>query len=148
MGVSTEDVRRFLDVDEPDYAAAALHLGPDALGPLAELVRSGDTMLASKAVYLAGLIGGPEAQPILEYAAASDEPVLRVSAASAVRNIDEDMAARIGGLLVDDADAGVRKTLLRSMAVNEAGGFGAQVVERFREDVDATVRAIAEQVER
>ena len=54
MSVTMKDVRTQLEPDEPDYAKAA-QLGADAIPYLKELVNGPDTMLASKAAYLAVL---------------------------------------------------------------------------------------------
>jgi hypothetical protein len=70
MAVTSEQVRAALTPEEPDYEAAA-ELGPEALPHLQRLVEGADPNLASKAAYLAGRIGDPEAASILETAAAS-----------------------------------------------------------------------------
>ena len=106
MAVSMEDVRRVLDPDEPDYGAAA-DLGEDALRHLEELVTGDDQMLASKATYAASLIpGGSET---VQTAARSDDPVVRVAAAAAARNLPPENAERVLRELSDDDDPGIRK---------------------------------------
>jgi HEAT repeat protein len=106
MSVSMDDVRRALDPDEPDYAVAA-RLGKEALPHLERLVRGDDLMLASKAAYAASLIdGGSE---VVEAAAGSDDPVVRVAAAAAVRNLPGDRARPMLRRLSEDVDPGIRK---------------------------------------
>lgn len=106
MSVSMEDVRKVLDPDEPDYAAAA-QLGEDALPHLEELVRGNDPMLASKATYAASLIsGGADA---VATAADSEDPIVRVAAAAAARNLTPERAEPLLRRLSDDEDAGIRK---------------------------------------
>ena len=56
MSVSMDDVRKVLDPDEPDYAAAA-RLGEEALR-ISNGSGGDDPMLASKATYAASLIEG------------------------------------------------------------------------------------------
>ena len=58
MPVTMQQVRLILDSEEPDYGLGA-QLGAEALPHLETLVRSGNPMLASKAVYLASLIPEP-----------------------------------------------------------------------------------------
>lgn len=106
MPVSMEDVRKVLDPDEPDYAAAA-ELGAEALPHLEQLVRGDDVMLASKATYAASLIQGGAG--IVETAADSGDPVVRVAAAAAARNLPAEPARQVLSRLSDDADAGIRK---------------------------------------
>lgn len=106
MSLSMEDVRRVLDPDEPDYASAA-GLGADALPHLEELVTGEDPMLASKATFAASLItGGSEA---VQTAARSEDPVVRVAAAAAARNLPRESAEQVLRRLSDDDDAGIRK---------------------------------------
>ena len=85
MPITMEDVRAWLDADEIDYANAK-ELGPEAIPFLMELVQGGDLGLASKATYLASLIKTEQSAAVLEVAAARNEPVLRVAAASGIRN--------------------------------------------------------------
>ncbi|HET9650017.1 MAG TPA: hypothetical protein VFP34_17540 [Microlunatus sp.] len=106
MTVSMEDVRKVLDPDEPDYAAAS-QLGEDALPHLEELVRGDDPMLASKATYAASLIsGGADA---VATAADSADPIVRVAAAAAARNLPSDRAEQVLRRLTEDDDPGIRK---------------------------------------
>ncbi len=86
MAVSMEDVRRVLDPEEPDYEAAA-QLGPGAVPHMATLVTGDDPMLASKATYAASLLEDGAGQEIVRIAAESTDPVVRVAAAAAARNL-------------------------------------------------------------
>jgi HEAT repeat protein len=113
MPVSMEQVRAHLDRDEPDYPAAA-QLGPEALPQLRQLAQGDDPMLASKAVYLASLIGTDQSVAIMNEAAARLDPVVRAAAAGAVRNLDQAPNQLLNSLL-GDQDAGVRKVALRSV---------------------------------
>jgi HEAT repeat protein len=113
MPVSMEQVRAHLDRDEPDYPAAA-QLGPEALPQLRQLAQGDDPMLASKAVYLASLIGTDQSVAIVNEAAARPDPVVRAAAAGAVRNLDQAPNQLLNSLL-GDQDAGVRKVALRSV---------------------------------
>jgi HEAT repeat protein len=101
-----EAVRKVLDPDEPDYAAAA-ELGEDALPHLEELVRGDEVMLASKATYAASLISG--GADVVATAADSEDPVIRVAAAAAARNLPPERAEPVLLRLSDDDDAGIRK---------------------------------------
>ena len=86
MAVSMNDVRRVLDAEEPNYDAAA-KLGPDALPHLQALVAGPDPMLASKAAYAASLLEGALGESVVHAAAQSHNPVVRVAAAAAARNL-------------------------------------------------------------
>jgi len=114
MAVTMKDVRSALDPEEPDYEEAA-KLGADALPHLEVLVSSGDTMLASKAAYLAGLIKGAKSAEIVKTAARSDDPAVRVAAAAAASNLAPANASSVLLDLVGDPDPGVRKVARASV---------------------------------
>jgi HEAT repeat protein len=141
--MTMEEVRAFLDPDEPNYSAAALELGPDALPYLGELARGEDPLLASKAVYLAGLIGGEEAQPILTDAAEHSDPTVRVSAAASVQNVGDDQALELGRRLLDDDDLGVRKVAVNSAAQIESSDVRGELQKQAESDEDETIRSLA-----
>jgi HEAT repeat protein len=108
MAVTMDDVRAALDPEEPNYAKAA-KLGPDALPHLDALVSSGDSMLASKATYLASMIKHADSAKVVAKAARSADPIVRVAAASAASKLDSARASDVLLDLVGDPDPGVRK---------------------------------------
>jgi hypothetical protein len=103
-----KDVRAALDPEEPDYPEAA-KLGPAALPHLEALVSSDDTMLASKATFLASLIKHAKSATIVEKAARSNDPAVRVAAAAAASNLPASGATAVLVELIGDPDPGVRK---------------------------------------
>ncbi|MCB5169214.1 HEAT repeat domain-containing protein [Streptomyces bambusae] len=114
MTVTMETVRQALEPEEPDYAAAA-RLGPGSLPHLRELARGADLMLATKAVYAASLLDGDQGGDVVEGAARSGEPLLRVAAAGAAVNLPAEAAVGVLGELVADPDPGVRKVAWNSV---------------------------------
>ncbi|MDR7161734.1 hypothetical protein [Arthrobacter sp. BE255] len=111
MSVSMQEVRRLLDPEEPNYDASAA-LGPEALPHLAQLIRGDDVMLASKATYAASLIQGGAGA--VESAAESGNPIIRVAAAAAARNLPTQESQQVLARLSDDQDAGIRKVARKS----------------------------------
>lgn len=114
MPVTREQVVAALLPEEPNYAAGARRLGAEALPHLAELVRGGDLMLATKAAYLASVIGGAASGPVLEEATRSAHPEVRVAVATGLRHLSDAAAEPVVSALLRDADAGVRKTTLKA----------------------------------
>jgi len=108
-----QQVRAQLDRDEPDYPAAA-RLGPEAFPHLRQFAQGDDPMLASKAVYLASLIGTEQSVAIVNEAAGKPNPIVRAAAAGALRNLDQAPNQLLNSLL-NDQDVGVRKVALRSV---------------------------------
>jgi HEAT repeat protein len=137
--VSMEDVRRAIDPEEPDYRGAAASLGREALPHLAELAEHADPMTASKAVSLAGLIGGDEAVGIVSRAAQDDRPELRVVAAAAAGRMGSPGDELVAELM-QDSDAGVRKYAVGAVRAG-ASSHVRQILENRREvESDTAVR--------
>jgi HEAT repeat protein len=144
MPVSMAQVLTEIDKDEPDYGAAA-RLGPEALPHLRELVEAEDPMLASKAAYLAGLIGGNEAAPVLELAAAHRDPTVRVALAHAV-GAGKDTPTAIIERLLDDGDSGVRKVALRAAKSIKSSPVRKKVSAMAKDDPEEFIRNLAKDV--
>jgi len=126
MAVTMKDVRAALDPEEPNYERAA-KLGAEALPHLQKLVSSGDSMLASKATYLASLIKDEKSPDIVASAARSDDPAVRVAAAAAASNLTAAGASPILEELVGDADAGVRKVARTSVPAKPSAALASRL---------------------
>ncbi|PPK69119.1 hypothetical protein V5P93_001495 [Actinokineospora auranticolor] len=87
MLVTMREVRQRLTGADVDFDAAT-ELGPDALPHLAELATTDDTVLACKAIYLASRIGGSGGTEIITRAAGHDDPIVRIAASAALRNLE------------------------------------------------------------
>ena len=140
MAITMKDVRAFLDPEEPNYAAAAKSLGPAALPFLLELVRGGDLGPASKATYLASLINSDRSVEVIEAAAATNEPILRVAAASGLQNLKTAHAERLLNILKSDPDPGVRKVMVKSAAHVSSPRVAAVLKQLAQSDPEPFVR--------
>src|SRR5437016_4094212 len=87
--VTNHFVLNVLKSDEPDYDLAA-GWGSSVL-PLLERIVSGnaDPSLASRATYLAGHLSDPEALRVIDAAAASSDPQVRLSAARGLGQLEQ-----------------------------------------------------------
>ena len=128
MPVTYAEVYAVLSPEEPDYAKAA-QLGAEALPHLEAMIGGKDVMLASKAAYAAGLVGGERATALLRQAAGHREAALRVAAASAVARLPSARAAPILEALLSDRDLGVRKVALRSIPADAPASLRRKVAE-------------------
>ena len=142
MSITMRDVRTQLQPDEPDYAKAA-QLGTDAIPYLQELVNGDDIMLASKAAYLASLIKNENSISVLESAARSPQPIVRVAVASGIRNLSEENADRVSNLLIEDNDVGVRKVTVKSISQFGSPALIAKVRKLANEDPEPFMRDLA-----
>jgi HEAT repeat protein len=143
VAVTMEEVRAELERDEPNYARAA-GLGPETLPHLEKLAAGDDTMLATKAVYLAGLIQDDRSAKLLAKAAKADDPRVRVAAAAAARNMEADRASGLLAPLVADDDPGVRKVALKSVPPDATAAL-RRAVEQVaeEEETDETTRRLS-----
>lgn len=146
MPVTIEDVRAVLDSEEPDYEAAALALGEEAIPVLLDLASAEDPLLASKAVYLAGVINVAESKTVLTEGAASDSPVVRVAAAAAAGNLDTEAASEVLTRLLSDDDLGVIKVALNSVPADASAQLVARVEEISHAEEYAALSEVSSEV--
>ena len=144
MAVSMEEVRAWLDVDEVDYPGAAAALGPESLPHVRELARGPDVMLASKAVYLAGVISDAETVPILSEAAQHPDARVRVSAAAGLRHLGVEDAGPLADSLLSDPDVGARKVTVNSVATFDSPAMTARLRTLAEQDPEPAIRSLAQ----
>jgi HEAT repeat protein len=144
MTVTREQVLAQLYPDEPDYGGAA-QLGPEALPHLRQLVEEGDPDIASKATSLASVIDAAESAEVVDTAARSPDPVIRVAAAGALGNLSE-MPGPLAQSMLNDEDVGVRKLALRSLEKQQPAGFKQNVQEMAADDPNPMLRELAVRV--
>lgn len=143
MSISMNDVRAHLNREEPDYRKAAEELGLGAIPFLLEIVRQGDVMLASKAAYLASVIGGNESAAVLEAAAKNLDPVVRVAAASGLKNLPVELAGKVLDSLLDDRDLGVRRITLNAISAIGSSELASKVERIAKSDPEDLIREAA-----
>jgi len=131
-----------IDKDEPDYAAAA-KLGPEALPHLQLIIEADDPLRASKAAYAAGLIGGPAAVGVMRKAAEHHDPQVRMAAALGLRNSADSAPTEILAGLLDDHDAGVRKTALATAGHLKRSDLNEKVASMAEHDPEQFLREAA-----
>jgi HEAT repeat protein len=147
VSVSKHDVLGALLPDEPDYAAAASWLGPDAASILVELAQGDDVEFASKATSLAGFMNAEVARQVLVSAARHPDPIVRVAAAAALSQ-QPALISELAAPLLADADAGVRKWILRSLRTVGPTGLEDQIQALARDDPIPALRELASEVGR
>jgi HEAT repeat protein len=146
MTITMKDVLAQLEPDELDYEAAAEKLGTDALPFLKELVNAPNTMMASKAAYLASLIKSETSVLVLQDAAHRTEPTIRVAAASGLRNLSEENANKVTDIFIQDKDAGVRKVMLNSISRFKSPKLKAKIKMISEKDSEPFIREIAAKI--
>ena len=145
MALTMVEVRAVLDLEEPDYEQAA-KLGPEALPHLEKLVKEADTLLASKAVYLAALIQDERSVRIVREAALREDPILRVAAAAAARYLPCTPVSEILISLVNDTDVGVQRVALESARADATAELRASIERLTTYASDPNIQRSAKQV--
>ena len=125
-----------------DYRKAA-KLGKAALPHLRAIVEGDDWVLATKAVYLSGLLNEDESVPIIEQAAKSRRPALRIAAASAAAHLDPERAEPVLKRLLKSGVMGICKWAIRAVASAGTDELFEIVDELRRKDEDAELQALA-----
>src|SRR5262249_15320032 len=98
-----------------------------------------DPLLAAKATYLASLIGTETAHGVMEKAAASEHPAVRVVAAAAAGRAPTSRAGALTAKLLRDNDPGVRKAALESVPVGAPPELHREVPRAAGREVDPHV---------
>jgi HEAT repeat protein len=116
MPITLEELRELLSSDEPDYTAIGQMLDASAAPHLQTLARDPNVMLATKAVYAASLLPTPQSEAVVEQAAQSPEPLLRIASASAIANLPEESRNRLAERLISDDDISVKKLAIKAVS--------------------------------
>ncbi|MEK6260512.1 MAG: hypothetical protein AABP62_17990 [Planctomycetota bacterium] len=148
MAVTFEQVRSALDPEEPAYNKAAANLGTEALPHLAKIIAGDHAMLASKAAYLAGLIGTEQSVEVLHRAARSGDVRVRIAAAAAAAagKLPPESVSDVLINLIDDADVGVQKLALKAVPVNSSPALRARIESLSTTKTDTLVRSLSREV--
>ncbi len=146
MAVTFDQVKAALDPEEPAYNKAAAALGAEALPHLARIIASDHSMLASKAAYLAGLIGTDKAVDVIQRAARSGDVTVRIAAAAAAGKLNADSASDVLINLIDDGDVGVQKVALRSVPDTSSPALRARVANLSAGKADSAIRSLSREV--
>jgi hypothetical protein len=132
------------DLDHEDgvnYNRLADRFGPSAVEALLKIVCRSRPRIAGAAVDLAGRIEG--GLPVVAEGAANEDPVVRVSAAAAVRRLPEDPASRLVERLLEDRDVGVRGHAVRSAVAIGTDRLRERVKVLARDDPSEDLRELS-----
>jgi HEAT repeat protein len=145
MKLELDEVRKRINLDEPDYDELAATLGTEAVPMLTALIDDQDSAVASKATYLLSMIPGPKSLAGIEKAARSHDENVRVAAAAGLGNVPSPSNAVLRELLAD-ADPGVRKVALQSVQKVGDRAWRDDVQRLAKSDQEKGLRALATEV--
>lgn len=146
MAITYEQVKAALDPEEPAYNKAAESLGPEALPHLERLIAGDHPMLASKAAYLAGLIGTEKSTEVLQKAARSGDVRVRIAAAAAAGKLPPGSASDVLINLIDDADVGVQKVALNAVPNASSAALRARIESLSAGRAETSIRSLSREV--
>lgn len=144
MAVTMEQVLAALRPDEPDYKGAS-SLGQGALPFLADLIQGSDSMLASKAAYLTGVIGGPRSGAIMMKAAANNDPIVRAAAAGTAVHLPAEVSGPVLVRLLGDAHADVRRIAVQSVPPGVSPTLHQALRKTAETDPDLSIRGLSQE---
>lgn len=128
MPHTREELVRLINLDEPDYPSIVRQLTKDDIPLLTQLAQDPNPGLATKAISCLGLMGDEAAVAGLQGAVAHPDPVYRIAAAHALRNVPASATGvRLLSKLLDDQDVGVRKFALKSVDLGNISSLKEQV---------------------
>jgi len=142
-----ERIVNLLSAYEPDYSRITAKLSEKDIPILNELVMQGPVDVAARAIICLGWLSSEKGIPAIEFAAKSDNPILRLTAAHSLGNLSNKPGAwdLICGLL-DDNDIGVRKFALKSIGHSKIPHLKEKVVQVSLSDPNEHIRKLAEHV--
>jgi HEAT repeat protein len=128
MAHTREELVRLINLDEPDYPSIVQQLSKDDIPLLTQLAQDPNPAVATKAISCLGLMSDETAVAGLQAAVAHPDPVYRIAAAHALRNVaSSPVGVRLLGKLLDDRDVGVRKFALKSVDIGNISSLKEQV---------------------
>lgn len=107
--------KQVVDVLQAEDYKKGKKLGAGAIKHLKSIVRGKDWQLATKATYLAGLINKEGSAEVVDLAARSRKPALRVAAAAAAEHLSPTRAEPVLDRLLRSRIVGIRKCALNSV---------------------------------
>jgi hypothetical protein len=127
MAISEKDLLFALSNEEPQYFEILAKLDEKAIAYLSVLSKGKDTMLATKAIFLAGIYNKPSGNAIVESAAKSTVLLKRIASASALEYMPEEKRNKLAEKLIDDPDISIQKLVIKATGNSKS----AKLREKF-----------------
>jgi HEAT repeat protein len=128
MAHTKDELKKMIDLDEPEYPIIVSKLTADDIPLLIELSGDANMAVATKAVSCLGMMNTDKAVDGIKIAAVHNNPVMRVAAAHALKNSSAlPSAVKLIDTLLDDKDIGVRKFALKTVEHSNIKSLKAKV---------------------
>ncbi len=147
MAHTKDELIKMINLDEPDYPEIVARLSKDDIPLLNELAVDPNPAIATKAISCLGFMNDDRAFAGVEKAAKSSNPVLRVAASHALRNMSSRPAAeKILDKLLDDDDIGVKKFALKTVEASKFSGLKEKVRQMHAKEPNEHLKTLSKQV--
>jgi hypothetical protein len=147
MSMTLDQVRETINSIEPRPDQLAT-LGPEALPHLEMLLHDEDPFLASRAIYAISQIRDNRVVELLEKAAQSDRPEVKIALAAGTKHLSQTEAHIILLALLNDQDAGVRKTALKAVSGDVPAVLRTKIQELATQDAVPFIRDLSKDIGR
>ncbi|HNW88416.1 MAG TPA: hypothetical protein PKN48_02065 [Bacteroidales bacterium] len=140
MAISEKDLLLALSNEEPQYLEILAKLDEKAIAYLSTLSKAKDVMLATKAIYLAGLYSKPSGHAIVESAAKSTVLLKRIASASVLEHMPEEKRDMIAEKLIDDADISLQKLVIKATGSSKSVKLKAKFAKLSKDSSSKFIR--------
>jgi HEAT repeat protein len=147
MPHTKDELIKLINLDEPDYPEIVAKLTKDDIPILAELAQDPNLAIATKAISCLGFMNDDRAFAGVEKAAKSNDPVLRVAATHALRNMTSRPATeKLLDKLLDDDDIGVKKFALKTVEASKLSNLKEKVKQMHSKETNEHIKNLSKQV--
>lgn len=132
MAYSKEKIIKMINLDEPDYQSIASKFAEEDISIINELTKDPDVSISSKAISILGWVDSDAAIEGIENGVKSDNPILKISAAQALKRKSEKIypeESRIGE--IEKADPPIGELVKPEALIGE---FGKPLTIKDRSD--------------
>jgi len=147
MPHTKDELIKMINLDEPDYAEIMAKLTNDDIPLLNELAQDENPAIATKAISCLAYMNDDRAYAGIEKATKSSNPVLRVAATHAIRNMSNKAGAeKLIDKMLDDTDFGVKKFALKTVEASKMTNLKEKVKQMNLRDSSEHIRTLSKQV--
>jgi HEAT repeat protein len=142
MAMTLQQLKMQLGDIEPDESTY-LNIGPAEIPLLDHLLEDDEAWIASRAVFALSRMTEPSVTPLLSRAAADPRAEVRIAVAAAAANLKPEYANRLLLQLLADAELGVRKFAIQSVAGSHDPALTDKLKYMEAGDPEPAIREIA-----
>lgn len=144
MAHTKTEVIKMINLDEPNYVSIMKKLSHDDVPVLIKLSQDKNPSVATKAISCLGLWNSENALKGVLKAAKHTDPMYRVAAAHALKNMSTlPGAVKVLDALLDDEDVGVKKLAMKSIPLSPDIQLKKKLEVLSEQDANEYIRKLA-----